>query len=159
MDTASFAIHDLEAVETREAAVREVTSSRDRSGPRCTNSGQPTRPLASGEQSSPRYRAFHCLLRFAWSSSAVRCQCVTLWTAVRGPASTVVWQGRTGDRPPYADFYPAFARNQPPCPVEYLFVDLLHGFAANSSSYSRRCRFPVVHPWMIPTISKTSRAN
>jgi len=51
MNTASVAIHDLEAVETRE--VREVASSRDRSGPRCANDGQSTRPLASGESFGP----------------------------------------------------------------------------------------------------------
>jgi hypothetical protein len=39
MDTTSVAIHDLETVETREAAVREAASSRDRSGPRRTNGG------------------------------------------------------------------------------------------------------------------------
>ena len=41
----------------REAAVRAVASSGDHSGPRRTNDGQPTRPLASGEQSGPVSRA------------------------------------------------------------------------------------------------------
>jgi hypothetical protein len=63
LDTTSVAIHDLEAVETREAAIRAVASSRGRSGPRRENGRQPTRPLAPGEQSSPCYRASHCLLR------------------------------------------------------------------------------------------------
>jgi hypothetical protein len=63
MDTASVAIHDLEAVEKRDTAVREVASPWDRPGPRCTNGGQPARPLASGEQSGPVFRAPHRLLR------------------------------------------------------------------------------------------------
>src|ERR1700680_1185611 len=64
MDTTSVAIHDLEAMETRNSSVREATSTRCRSGPRRPNGGQSSRPLASGEQSGPRYRASHRLLRF-----------------------------------------------------------------------------------------------
>ena len=78
MDTPSFAVHDLEAVETRKAAVREVASPRDRAGSRRTNGGQPTRPLASGEQSGPCYRDSYRLLRFTWSPSTVKRRCVTL---------------------------------------------------------------------------------
>src|SRR5260370_35638602 len=78
MDTTSVAIHDLEAMETRKAAVREVASTRARSGPRRTNGGQPTRPLASGGQSGPGFRAAHRLLRFSWCPPPRRLRCVTL---------------------------------------------------------------------------------
>jgi len=44
MDTSSVAIHDLEAVETREAAVREVASSRDRSDLAAPTAGSPHGP-------------------------------------------------------------------------------------------------------------------
>jgi RNA-directed DNA polymerase len=46
-------------------------------GTRCANGGQPTRPLASGEQSGLVLRASHRFLRFAWSTSLGRWRCVT----------------------------------------------------------------------------------
>ena len=49
MDPASSTIHDLEAMETRHNAVREATSPRGRKGSRCTNGGQSSRPMATGE--------------------------------------------------------------------------------------------------------------
>jgi len=78
MDTSSSAVHDLEAVETRSAAVREASSSRGRCGSRRPNGGQSTRPLASGEQPGPVLRASHRLLRFAGSPSPIRWRCLTL---------------------------------------------------------------------------------
>src|SRR5260370_8467448 len=85
MDTTSVAIHDLEAMETRKAAVREVASTRARSGPRRTNGGQPTRPLASGEQSGPVLPAAHRLLRFPCSPPPVLCRCLTPSPPLPGP--------------------------------------------------------------------------
>ncbi len=69
---------NLEAVEAREAAVREATPPGDQSGSRRKNGGQPTRPLASDEQSGPVLRPSHRLLRFAWSPSPPPWRCVTL---------------------------------------------------------------------------------
>src|SRR5260370_31443485 len=78
MDTTSVAIHDLEAMETRKAAVREVASTRARSGPRPTNGGQPTPALASGAQSRPFLPAAHPFPPFAWAPPPVPFPCATL---------------------------------------------------------------------------------
>ena len=78
MDTPSVAIHDLEAMETRETTVRETTPTRGCQGARCTNSGKSARPLACGEQPGLVHRASARLLRLSRASSAVRWPCVTL---------------------------------------------------------------------------------
>ena len=48
VDTASFAFHDLEAMETWHSAIREAPATWDRSGSRRTNGGQSSRPVAPG---------------------------------------------------------------------------------------------------------------
>ena len=103
MDTASSAVHDLEAMETRQQRFRELRQRGMWRGPRRTNGRKSARPLAFGEQPRLVHRASPCLLRLAWASSAVRRLSVTLRTARCGPACRVVWQGRAGDRSPYAD--------------------------------------------------------
>ena len=79
VDTATIAIRDLEAEEA-------------------------TQLLAPGEQSGPEHDVSQRLLRLPGSSPLGRGVTQLLRTAVCGPACTVVWQGRAGDRSPYADY-------------------------------------------------------
>jgi hypothetical protein len=48
VDTSSFAVHDLEAMETWHSAIRETPVTWDRSGSRRTNGGQSSRSVAPG---------------------------------------------------------------------------------------------------------------
>jgi hypothetical protein len=104
MDTATNAVRDLEAMEMRQAAVCGATSkgSVGRSG--CTNGRKFPRPMAYRKQPRHEVRVSQCLLRSAWTASVVhRCLAQSNRTAGCGPARPVVWQGRRGDSPPYAD--------------------------------------------------------
>src|SRR3974377_2274578 len=104
MDTATNAVRDLEAMEMRPAAVCGITStgSVGRSG--YTNCRKFPRPMAYRQQPRHEVRISQCLLRRAWTTSVVRrCLAQSDRTAGCGPARPVVWQGRRGDSPPYAD--------------------------------------------------------
>src|ERR1035441_3748588 len=63
-----------------------------------------SRPMAHRQQPRHEPRVSYRLLRLAWASQVIR-----WWiaqsdrTAGCGPACPVVWQGRRGDSPPYAD--------------------------------------------------------
>jgi hypothetical protein len=68
----------LEAVETRKTAIRKAPPTRSRQGSRRNRGGQSPRPLAARGQPRSTPRVAPRLLRLSWSSSPVRCFCVTL---------------------------------------------------------------------------------
>jgi RNA-directed DNA polymerase len=104
LDTAQAAIRDLEAVETRESAVRQAMCVGSEQRPGCENSRECSWPLAPGQQPRPQLCAPHRLLRLAWASTAVRGTIAqSVRTAGCGPACPVVWQGWSRKAPPYAD--------------------------------------------------------
>ena len=78
MDTAKAAIRDLETAEKAKL-------------------------MAAGEQPSPERHLSDHLFRLAWHTTLVQRITQLIRIAVCGPACTVVWQGRAGDRSPYAD--------------------------------------------------------
>ena len=78
MDTASSAVHDLEALETRPSAVRKAPAARDRKRSRRTNGGQSSRPVATAAEPRSAIRVTECLLRLTRPSSAVCWVSVTL---------------------------------------------------------------------------------
>src|SRR5271154_2199252 len=105
MDTAKAAIHDLEAVETRQGAVRQAVCTGSEQRPGCQNRRESSRPMAHRQQPRSELRVPQCLLRYAWTSQVVHWSLTqSVRTAGCGPACPVVWQGRAGDRSPYADF-------------------------------------------------------
>ncbi len=62
--------------------------------------------MALGGIASPQYRTARRVLRLARvASTAADGERLTDRTAVYGPVRTVVWEGRSGDAPPYPDFY------------------------------------------------------
>src|SRR5271170_3738154 len=104
MDTAKAAIHDLEAVETRQGAVRQAVCTGSEQRPGCQNRRESSRPMAHRQQPRSELRVPQCLLRYAWTSQVVHWSLTqSVRTAGCGPACPVVWQGRAGDRSPYAD--------------------------------------------------------
>src|SRR5271163_3330852 len=61
--------------------------------------------MAHRQQPRSELRVPQCLLRYAWTSQVVHwCLTQSVRTAGCGPACPVVWQGRAGDRSPYADY-------------------------------------------------------
>src|ERR1039458_1331137 len=104
VDTAQAAIRDLEAVETRESAVRQAMCVGSEQRPGCQNSRKCSRPLAPSQQPRPQLCVPHRLLRHAWTSTLVRWKIAqSVRTAGCGPACPVVWQGWSREALPYAD--------------------------------------------------------
>src|SRR5271154_1245118 len=105
MDTAKAAIHDLEAVETRQGAVRQAVCTGSEQRPGCQNRRESSRPMAHRQQPRSELRVPQCLLRYAWTSQVVHWSLTqSVRTAGCGPACPVVWQGGGGGRSPPADF-------------------------------------------------------
>ena len=106
MDAAKAAIRDLEAMETRQGAVRQTVCPGSEQEPGGQNGRDCSRTMAHSQQPRTEHRVPHRLLRQAWSSKAVHWSLAQpLHTAGCGPAYPVVWQGRRGDSPPYADTF------------------------------------------------------
>ena len=104
MDAAKAAISDLEAMETRQGAVCQTVCARREQGSGRQNGRKCSGPMAYSEQPRPELCVPHRLLRRAWSSKVVRWEIAqSVRTAGCGPACPVVWQGRRGDSPPYAN--------------------------------------------------------
>jgi hypothetical protein len=83
-------------------ADQEIRIRVGRSG--CTNGRKSSRSMAHRQQPHHEVRVSQCLLRSAWTASVgYRCLAQSDRTAGCGPARPVVWQGRRGDSPPYAD--------------------------------------------------------
>jgi RNA polymerase Rpb1, domain 5 len=102
---AKAANRDLEAMETRQGAVRQAVRPGSAQRPGCPNSRERSWSLAHRQQPRTKLCAPKRLLRPAWCSKAVPWFVAqSVRTAGCGPACPVVWQGRRGDSPPYADF-------------------------------------------------------
>src|SRR5271165_6395232 len=109
MDTAKAAIHDLEAVETRQGAVHQAVCPGSEQRPGCPNSRERSRSMAHRQQPRSELCAPKRLLRQAWRSQVVHWSLAqSVRTAGCGPACPVVWQGRRGDSPHYADCFMRF---------------------------------------------------
>ena len=99
-----------------------------------SNNRECSRPLARSQQPRAELCVSYCLLRLARTSSVVRSSLAqSIRTAGCGPACPVVWQGRAGDRSPYADLpRPHFKFQEPPMPknkVNDLITDQEMAFA------------------------------
>ena len=71
----------------------------------CTNGRKPHGPWRIANSPGHEVRVSQCLLRSAWTASVVHLFIAqSNRTAGCGPACPVVWQGRRGDSPPYADW-------------------------------------------------------
>src|SRR5262249_5694911 len=108
MDEAASSQRRLEAVEAWTGALSGAAATRRGPGSRRTNGGKRSRSVAHRWLSGPELRAAERLSEFArpteskWSTE----RCITNRTAVCGPARTVVWEGRSGNAPPYPDSEP-----------------------------------------------------
>src|SRR5437879_3856834 len=92
----------MEAVETGNGTIPQPAEEGCGFRPGKENCRQRSWPLAHSGQSGLTHCAPECLFRLARAASTEGI--VQLCRiAVCGPACTVVWQGRTGDRSPYAD--------------------------------------------------------
>src|SRR5258708_6021252 len=94
----------METVEAGPGAVRRVTPSGCERRPGRSNGGQRSWSLATGGLARAQHRIAQCLLRLA-RDSAIDCEThrLTPPTPGCGPASPVVWEGRSCEASPYPD--------------------------------------------------------
>jgi hypothetical protein len=101
VDTQTFALHAMEAMEARTHALCTIAQSRRRRAACGANGWQFSRPVAPRGLPGAQYRTARRLLRIARTPpTEADGEGLTNRTAVYGPARTVVWEGRSGDAPP-----------------------------------------------------------